>query len=99
MDNLASILLPLAFGMFLIGFYGFLTRKNAFTAFICIEVMLNSANLSLVIFSSAYFKLGGMLFVVVLIVLAALDAVIGLSLIWLLKQLTGKTELKILAID
>ena len=36
--------------LFCIGLYGVLTRKNAVAILLCIEIMLNSANLNLIAF-------------------------------------------------
>ncbi len=45
--------------LFSIGATGVLIRRNAIVVFMCIELMLNAANLSLVAFSHQYGNLDG----------------------------------------
>ncbi|GIV43843.1 MAG: hypothetical protein KatS3mg035_0966 [Bacteroidia bacterium] len=46
--------LAISVGLFVIGMIGVITRKNAIVVFMCIELMLNAVNLSLVTFSRYY---------------------------------------------
>ena len=50
--------LYLAIALFCIGVVGVLTRRNAIIIFMCIELMLNAANLLLVAFSKMYHAAG-----------------------------------------
>jgi NADH-quinone oxidoreductase subunit K len=45
--------------LFTIGTVGFMVRRNAIVAFMCVELMLNAANLSLVAFSRMHGALDG----------------------------------------
>ena len=45
--------------LFTIGLIGFMTRRNAIVAFMCVELMLNAANLSLVTFARVHGALDG----------------------------------------
>ncbi len=67
--------------MFIIGIIGVITRKNAIVVFMCIELMLNSANLTLVAFSSYMGNSVGQIFVFFVMTVAAAEAAIGLAII------------------
>ena len=67
--------------MFFVGVAGVLTRKNAIVVFMSIELMLNSANLTLVTFSSYLGNSIGQLFVFFVMTVAAAEAAVGLAII------------------
>ena len=67
--------------MFIVGVAGVLTRRNAIIVFMCIELMLNSANLTLVAFSSYLGNSIGQLFVFFVMTVAAAEAAVGLAII------------------
>jgi NADH:ubiquinone oxidoreductase subunit K len=69
--------------LFSIGLYGTLARRNAIVILMCIELMLNAANISLVAFSRyvALADLTGHVFALFVIVVAAAEAVVGLAII------------------
>ena len=67
--------------MFLVGVTGVLTRRNAIIVFMSIELMLNSANLTLVTFSSYLGDSVGQLFVFFVMTVAAAEAAVGLAII------------------
>ena len=67
--------------MFVVGVAGVLTRRNAIIVFMSIELMLNSANLSLVTFSSYLGNSIGQLFVFFVMAVAAAQAAVGLAII------------------
>ncbi len=67
--------------MFVVGIAGVLTRRNAIIVFMCIELMLNSANLTLVAFSSYLGSSVGQLFVFFVMTVAAAEAAVGLAII------------------
>jgi len=67
--------------MFMVGVAGVLTRRNAIIVFMSIELMLNSANLSLVTFSSYMGNSIGQLFVFFVMAVAAAEAAVGLAII------------------
>jgi NADH-quinone oxidoreductase subunit K len=67
--------------MFLVGVAGVLTRRNAIIVFMSIELMLNSANLTLVAFSSYLGNSIGQLFVFFVMTVAAAEAAVGLAII------------------
>ena len=67
--------------MFSVGIVGVLIRRNAIVVFMCIELMLNSANLTLITFSSFLGDTVGQLFVFFVMAVAAAEAAIGLAII------------------
>ncbi len=67
--------------MFVVGVVGVLTRRNAIIVFMSIELMLNSANLSLVTFSSYMGNPVGQIFVFFVMAVAAAEAAVGLAII------------------
>jgi NADH-quinone oxidoreductase subunit K len=67
--------------LFTIGAVGVFIKRNAITIFLCIELMLNAANLSLVAFSGFFGDLSGQLFVFIVMTVAAAEAAVGLAII------------------
>ncbi|MFH1196853.1 MAG: NADH-quinone oxidoreductase subunit NuoK [bacterium] len=67
--------------MFVVGTLGVLIRRNAIVVFMCIELMLNSANLTLVAFSSYLGSSVGQIFVFFVMTVAAAEAAVGLAVI------------------
>ena len=67
--------------LFVIGVAGMLVRRNALVMFMCIELMLNAANLTLVAFSRALNSLDGQVFVFFVMVVAAAEVAVGLAII------------------
>ena len=67
--------------LFTIGAVGFLVRRNAIVAFMCVELMLNASNLALVTFSRQYGKLDGQVAAFFVMVVAAAEVVVGLAII------------------
>ncbi|GAA0816126.1 NADH-quinone oxidoreductase subunit NuoK [Spirilliplanes yamanashiensis] len=73
--------LVLAAILFTIGAVGVLVRRNAIVLFMCIELMLNAANLTLVAFSRITGTLDGQIMAFFVMVVAAAEVVIGLAII------------------
>ncbi len=67
--------------LFMIGVLGVLIRRNVIVMAMCIELMLNAANLSLVAFSRQWGNLDGQIFVFMVIVVAAVEVAVGLAII------------------
>jgi len=66
--------------LFAIGVLGVLLRRNAIIVFMCVELMLNAVNLTLVAFARAYGTTGHILVFFVMAVAAA-EAAVGLAII------------------
>ncbi|HVX53347.1 NADH-quinone oxidoreductase subunit NuoK [Nocardioides sp.] len=67
--------------LFTIGCTGVLIRRNAIVVFMCVELMLNAANLALVAFSRLHGNLDGQVTAFFVMVVAAAEVVIGLAII------------------
>jgi NADH-quinone oxidoreductase subunit K len=67
--------------LFVIGVAGMLVRRNALIMFMCIELMLNAANLALVTFSRINGGLDGQIISFFVMVVAAAEVVVGLAII------------------
>ena len=70
--------------LFSAGVYGVLARRNAVMVLMAIELMLNAVNVNLVAFSSALGELGGQVFALFVIAVAAAEVGIGLAIVILL---------------
>jgi len=73
--------LYLAAILFTIGAVGVVVRRNAIVVFMCIELMLNAANLAFVTGSRVWGKLDGQTTAFFVMVVAAAEVVIGLAII------------------
>ncbi len=67
--------------LFTIGALGVLLRRNAILVFMCVELMLNSVNLTLVTFSRMKGQLDGQIMAFFVMVVAAAEVVVGLAII------------------
>jgi len=76
--NSYLILSALLFG---IGAVGVLVRRNAIVVFMCVELMLNAVNLSLVTFARMHGNLDGVIMAFFVMVVAAAEVVVGLAII------------------
>jgi len=85
--------------LFTIGVLGVLTRRNAIVVFMCIELMLNSVNLTLVAFSAFSGTIVGQILVFFVMAVAAAEAAVGLAIIIALfrnKQTVNIDEINIM---
>ena len=73
--------LTLAAILFSIGFLGMMIRKNALIMFMCIELMLNSVNLTFIAASRHFGTIEGQISVFFVLVLASAEVVVGLAII------------------
>ena len=67
--------------LFTIGAVGVVVRRNAIVVFMCVELMLNAANLTLVTFSRINGTLDGQVIAFFTMVVAACEGVVGLAII------------------
>jgi NADH:ubiquinone oxidoreductase subunit K len=67
--------------VFSIGAAGVLVRRNPLVILLCIELMLNAANLALVAFARANGDMEGQIFAIIVMVVAACEVAVGLGLI------------------
>ncbi|MFN2466181.1 MAG: NADH-quinone oxidoreductase subunit NuoK [Candidatus Dormibacteria bacterium] len=67
--------------LFITGAGGVLLRRNPLVVFMCVELMLNAANLAFITFSRYHRTMDGQVFSLVVIAVAASEVVVGLALI------------------
>jgi NADH:ubiquinone oxidoreductase subunit K len=67
--------------VFCLGVAGVLTRRNPLVILLCLELMLNAANLSLIAFSRMWGNGDGQVFAIVVMVVAACEVTVGLGVI------------------
>jgi NADH-quinone oxidoreductase subunit K len=67
--------------LFAVGAMGILVRRSPVVILLCLEIMLNAGNLSLVAFSRMVGNQQGQIFAIVVMVVAACEVVVGLGLI------------------
>ena len=67
--------------IFALGAFGVMTRRNPLVVLLCLELMLNGANLALIAFSRMWGNGDGQIFAIVVIAVAACEVCIGLGMI------------------
>ncbi len=67
--------------LFTVGAAGLLVRRNPLVMFMCVELMLNAVNLTFVTFARQLDDIGGQVVVFFVLVVAAVEVVIGLGII------------------
>jgi NADH-quinone oxidoreductase subunit K len=77
----AAWYLTLSAAMFTIGAIGLLVRRNVLVMFMCVELMLNAANLTFITFARELDDIGGQAAVFFVLVVAAAEVVVGLGII------------------
>ena len=78
--------------IFVIGAIGVMTRRNALVAFLSIELMLNAANLVMVSFAMGRGGLDGQVAAFFVMVVAAAEVVVGLSIIMIIFRTRRSTS-------
>jgi NADH-quinone oxidoreductase subunit K len=73
--------IALAVILFVIGAVGVLVRRNAIVIFMCVELMLNAANLAFVTFARMHGNLDGQIIAFFVMVVAAAEVVVGLAIL------------------
>jgi NADH-quinone oxidoreductase subunit K len=67
--------------IFTIGAIGVLTRRSALILLMCVELMLNSVNLTLVALSRQWDNVNGQIFVFIIMAVAAAEVAVGLAIV------------------
>jgi NADH-quinone oxidoreductase subunit K len=91
--RLPQLYVALSAILFCIGIIGVLTRRNVLIVLMSIELMLNAANLALVGFSRIHPGADAASVVLFIIVVAAIEAAVGLSVVVTLYRGRGTTKL------
>jgi NADH-quinone oxidoreductase subunit K len=79
MDLIHFLVLSLL--LFLIGAIGFIIKKNVLSMFLCLELMLNAVNVTFIAFSKHLNQVHGQIFVSLVMIVAAVEAAVGLAII------------------
>ncbi len=87
-----SAYLALSAVLFAIGAYGLLVSRNGIKILICIEIILNAANINLVAFAAHHQNALGYVFAMFSIALAAAEAAVGLSILIALFRLKRRVD-------
>lgn len=82
--------------LFCIGVLGVIFRRNAIIIFMSIELMLNAVNLLLAAFSTYLADSAGQVFVFFIMVVAAAEVAVGLSILMMIYRNTKSTDINIL---
>ncbi|MDP6612818.1 MAG: NADH-quinone oxidoreductase subunit NuoK [Candidatus Hydrothermarchaeota archaeon] len=83
------VLSALVFG---IGVAGVLTARNGIKLLMCIELMLNAANINLVVFSRYLGDISGQVFAVFVISIAAAEVAVGLAIVLMIYRIHGTID-------
>jgi NADH:ubiquinone oxidoreductase subunit K len=67
--------------VFAVGTVGVLTRRNPVVILLCLELMLNAANIALIAFARMWGNTQGQIFAIIVMVVAACEVCIGLGLV------------------
>ncbi|EMA42283.1 NADH dehydrogenase subunit K (ubiquinone) [Halococcus morrhuae DSM 1307] len=76
--------LLLSAGLFCVGLFGILTRRNALVFLMSVEIMLTAANINFVAFSFQHGNLTGQVFSLFTIALAAAEVAVGIGIVLVL---------------
>ena len=80
--------------LFAVGAYGVLTKKNGLVVLMCIELMLNAANINFIAFSAFFNDVAGQIFVIMAIAVAAAEVAVGIAILLNLYKTSGTTDLE-----
>ncbi len=78
--------------LFTLGVLGVLRRRGAITILMCIELMLNAANLVFITYARQFDHVEGQIYVFFVITLAAAEAAVGLAIVIALFRLRDSTD-------
>jgi len=87
--------LLLAAGIFCVGLFGVLTRRDALYFLMSVELMMNAANINFVAFALYYGDLTGQVFALFVIALAAAEVAIGIGIILVLYRNFGDIDVTV----
>ena len=80
--------------LFCIGVYGVLARRNGVMVLMAIELILNAVNINLVAFGAMNGDLGGQVFALFVIAVAAAEVGVGLAIILLIYRNRASVDLE-----
>ncbi len=80
--------------LFAIGAYGIMTLSNGIRLLMCVELMLNAANMNLIAFSTHINDVSGQVFALFSIALAAAEAAVGFAIILMVYRLRAEIDIE-----
>ncbi len=90
--------LTLSIILFSLGILGVVSRRNVFTVFMSIELMLNAANLAFIAFSRLHLSMDGHVLALMIIAVAAAEASLALAVVILLHKHKGVLDTNIFSL-
>ena len=78
--------------LFALGVVGVLLRRGAISILMCVELMLNAANLVFIVYARQYQEAEGQVYVFFVMTLAAAEAAVGLAIVIALFRLRETTD-------
>jgi NADH-quinone oxidoreductase subunit K len=90
--------LTLSILLFCLGIVGVISRRNVFTVFMSIELMLNAANLAFITFSRLHESMDGHILALLVMAVAAAEAALALAIVILLHKHTGKVDTNVFSL-
>ena len=88
-----QMLLGLSFALFALGLLGVIVRRNALIMLMCMELMLNGVNLSLVTFSQQRGDAAGVVMVFLVFVVATAEIALAIPIVLLLVRRTKSMDI------
>jgi len=90
--------LSLSVILFSIGLLGVISRRNVFTVFMSIELMLNAANLAFVALSRLHENMDGHVLALMVMAVAAAEAALALAVVILLHKHKGNLDTNVFSL-
>jgi NADH-quinone oxidoreductase subunit K len=84
--------------LFCLGILGVITRRNVFTVFMSIELMLNAANLAFIAFSRLHQNMDGHVLAMMVMAVAAAEAALALAVVILLHKHKSKLDTNVFSL-
>lgn len=84
--------------LFCLGIVGVISRRNVFTVFMSIELMLNAANLAFITFSRFYESMDGHVLAMMVMAVAAAEAALALAVVILLHKHKSKLDTNVFSL-
>ena len=84
--------------LFCLGILGVVSRRNVFTVFMSIELMLNAANLAFLAFARLHQSMDGHVLALLVMAVAAAEAALALAVVILLHKHKGKLDTNVFSL-
>ncbi|HSN23895.1 MAG TPA: NADH-quinone oxidoreductase subunit NuoK [Methylomicrobium sp.] len=84
--------------LFCLGIVGVIARRNVFTVFMSVELMLNAANLAFVAFSRMHESMDGHVLAMMVMAVAAAEAALALAVVILLHKHRSKLDTNVFSL-